>query len=573
MPDFIDFGEMNPLLILGIILAAGISGGALAQRLNFPIVTGNLLAGIVVGPAGLNLFSGTDMAASLLPLSTFAMALITVVVGSQLSYRRIHNALRRIISITCLEVIGALLLVTLAIGIISGDWRMAFVLGCVATATAPATTVALVRETRAKGSYVKTLLSVVALDNMACILLFAFASALVADFYHTGGESISIMMALSHTLWQFSGSFLLGILLGAASERLVRRLHAHDFSAVFVVILLSVGLSEYFNLNTLMTSLFLGIYLGNAAEEVARQTRALEPIEMLLFACFFTVAGASLHLTTMLSAGFLCVAYLLARFAGKFLGACAGGIASNSSRRIWLNTGFGLVPQAGVAIGLVVLLSGDNRFPQEFRQLIETVVLGAVVVNEIVGPFFTRFALRRTNEIDKDRRRLIEFLHEEFIVVNLEAHDKWDALAKITDFYCKTHHTPLSERDQLYATIETREKEQSTGIGLGAAIPHGRIERGSGIRGVLAIIKNDIDFEAIDGEPVRIVMLVVTPKGYEKEHLEVMASLARMVSHDDIRTRLLAAINANDAWEIIESEETPTYNYFLTDESDGQANT
>lgn len=567
---------MSPLLILGIILVAGMSGGALAYRFKLPVVTGNLLAGVLVGPACLNLFSGTDMAAALLPLSTFAMALITVVVGSQLSYRRIHNALRRIISITFFEVLGALVLVTLAIGFISGDWPMAFVLGCVATATAPATTVALVRETRAKGSYVKTLLSVVALDNMACILLFAFSSALVADFYGSGSESVTITLALSHTLWQFFGSLLLGILLGTVSERLVRRFHVHDFSAVFVVILLSVGLSDYFNLNTLMTSLFLGVYLGNSSEEVARQTRALEPIEMLLFACFFTVAGASLHFATMLDAGLLCAIYLVARFVGKLVGACAGGILAKSSRRIWSNTGFGLVPQAGVAIGLVVLLSGDARFPQEFRQIIETVVLAAVVVNEIVGPFFTRLALRRANETNKDRRRLIEFLHEEFILVNLEAEDKWDALKKITDFYCKTHHTPLSERDGLYATIESREKEQSTGIGLGAAIPHGRIARGSGIRGVLAILKNGLEFDALDGEPVRLVMLVVTPKGYEKEHLEVMASLARMMSDDAIRTRLLAAINANDAWEIIESEETPTYNYFIeldTEDGTGQATT
>ncbi len=566
MPAVLEFGEAGPLLVLGIILVAGTVGGMLARWAHIPVITGNLLAGLLIGPYGLNMVTGADIAGSLRPLSTFAMALIAVAVGSQLSYRRIHNALRRIISIAMCETAGAVILVTLATRYVAGvHWTTAFVLGCIAAATAPATTVAVIRETHAKGSFVKTLLSVVALDNMFCIMLFAFSSTLMADFLASGTGSMSIRWALAHTAWQFFGSILLGVLLGVVTKRLVHRGKSHDFSVVFVVILLSAGLSSYFDLNALLTSLFLGVYLGNSSEEVTRQTEALEPIEMLLFACFFTLAGASLHLNTIPAAGLPCLAYLLARFAGKAMGACAGGLLGQSSKRIWLSSSLGLVPQAGVAIGLVVLLGGDDRIDAELRALIETVVLGAVIVNEIAGPLFTRLALRLANETGKDRRRLIEFLQEEFILVDVEAKDKWEALRKLTDFYCRTHNVPAADRAPLYATIEQREKDHSTAIGRGAAIPHGRIDRGTGIRGVLAILKQGVGFDAPDGGPVRLMMLVVTPKGHEKEHLEVMSSLAQIISHEAIRTRLLAAINANDAWEIIESEETPTYNYFLED--------
>lgn len=554
-------GPIGPLLALSIILIAGLVGGWVARLVRVPSITGNILAGVVIGPACFNLFHGVDVAHTLAPLSSFAMGLVTVAVGSQLSYQSIHNALRRIIVISLAEVFGAVCLVTLASHLVGADWPTAFVLGCIAAATAPATTIAIVRETRSKGTFVKTLLAVVALDNMLCIVLFAFSSALMADIYGRGASSLSY--ALFHTAYQFCGAFLLGIGLGMVTERIVHRQNVHDFSAVFIAILLSVGLSAYLDLSFLMTSLFFGVYLGNASPEAMRQTRALEPIELLLFICFFTLAGISLHLDTVAEAGTLCAVYLLARFLGKFIGASLGGILSRSSRRIWSNAGLGLVPQAGVAIGLVFVLNNEPQIPEHVTALITTLVLGAVTVNEIVGPLFTRLALQRADEINKDRRRLIEFLQEEFILVNLQGGDKWEVLRTLTDFYLRTHRVPAAEHALLYETIEARERELTTAVGLGAAIPHGRVQRGNRIQGVLGICREGVDFHALDGQPVHLLMLVVTPDGYDKEHLEVMASLAQMISNEKVRTRLVAAIDANDAWEVIEGEDARTYNYFL----------
>jgi len=568
--EYIPIGEpTGPLLILSIILLAGLAGGRLAQLARVPSITGNILAGILIGPACLNIFHGEDIASALKPLSNFAMGLITVAVGSQLSYQSIHNALRRIIVIALCESACAVILVTLAVRALGLDWPAALVVGCISAATAPATTLALVRETRSKGPYVKTLLGVVALDNMLCIILFAFSSTLMADFYRSGEGHSGIGWALFHTAYQFCGAFVLGIGLGMATERLVHKQHVHDFSTVFIAILLSVGLSGYFDLSFLMTSLFFGIYLGNASPEAARQTRTLEPIELLLFICFFTLAGVSLHLDTIAEAGGLCLVYIVARFAGKMAGACMGGILARSSKRIWSNAGFGLVPQAGVAIGLVFVLNNDSDIPEHIVALITTLILGAVTINEIIGPLFTRYGLVRAGEANKDRRRLIEFLQEEFILVDVKGEDKWEVLRKLTDFYLRTHRVPAAEHDHLYATIEERERELPTSIGLGAAIPHGRVKHGNGIQGVLGICREGVDFGGADGQPVKILMLVVTPDGYEKEHLEVMASLAQMVADETIRTRLTNAIDANDAWEIIESEEARNYNYFLEDKASG----
>ncbi|MFP4502155.1 MAG: cation:proton antiporter [Candidatus Hydrogenedentota bacterium] len=561
-------GEMTPLLVLCLILIAGLGGGWVAKRLHIPTVTGNIIAGVLIGPACLDLFAGMDVKYALAPLSTFAMALITVAVGSQLSYQRLHNAWRRVLAIGVAEVVVALVFSTLAVRLLGAGWPTALMLGCIATNSSPATIVAIVRETRSKGTYVKTLLATVGIDNMLCILLFAFARMLLVDY--DAGPGMGFLVPVLHTLYQVAGSVALGLGLGFLTERFVHQAHMHDFSTVFVMILLAVGLSNYFGVSPLLTSLMYGIYLGNASEEAQRQTRALEPLEMLLFIAFFTVAGASLHLDSVAAAGVICVAYVAARFSGKAIGAALGGIASRTSRRIWINTGFGLMPQAGVAIGLVVLLSGDTRLDPGLREMVTTVVLAAVAIAEIFGPFLVRLGLRRANELNKDRRRLMEFLQEEYITTDLTAQDKWEAIRKLTDFYIRTHRTKPEDRQQLYNSIIDREKDFTTGIGLGAAIPHGRIEKGQGIRGVLAICREGVDWDAPDGEPVKLIMLLVTPRGYEKEHLEVMASLASMISDEMLRTRLVAAIDPNDAWEVIEGEETSTYNYFIDDEEEPQ---
>ncbi len=199
-----------------------------------------------------------------------------------------------------------------------------------------------------------------------------------------------------------------------------------------------------------------------------------------------------------------------------------------------------------------------------------TLILGGVTVNEILGPLSTRLGLRRTEEVNKDRRRLIEFLQEEYITTDIAAEDKWEALRKMVDFFIRTHHVPPDQRDQLYQSVLEREREHTTAVGHMAAIPHGRVDWGRGIKGVLGICSQGVDFGAPDGRPVKIIMLVVTPQGYEREHLEIMASLVQIICQEGVRTRLVSAISPYDAWEIIENRDTRNINYFLEEEEEGR---
>ncbi|HEY5621979.1 MAG TPA: PTS sugar transporter subunit IIA, partial [Pontiella sp.] len=359
------------------------------------------------------------------------------------------------------------------------------------------------------------------------------------------------------------GALVLGLSAGWISKQLVSKPKFHDFSTILLAIMLLDGLAAYLQLSPLLVNLFFGVYLGNSSEVAEKQLTTLVPLEPILYVCFFTLAGVSLHLDAMLAVGFIAMIYVFARVFGKSLGAALGGLAGKCSRRIWQNMAFALYPQSGIAIGLVILLSNDPHIPESIKQAVSAIILAGVTVAEIVGPFCTKAALVRSGEANRDRQRLVEFLAEEFIVVDLKALDKWDAIRQMVAFLMRTHRVEHISQEELYQSIVDREKDMSTAMGRGIAIPHGHIEKGPAIQGVMAICREGIDFDAPDGGPVKLIMLIVTPHDKRDMHLKVLSSLSSMVSNDAIRTRLMAAISPEDAMEVIESEEARDYNYFL----------
>jgi len=555
--------ELSPFLVISILILAGVLGGWLAGLLRLPRITGNILGGVVIGPACLGIIGSHSEMLALQPLSTFAMSLIAVSIGGHLSYRRIHNSIRRIVSISIMEVTATVTVVIVVARLFHMDWPMSLMLGAISAATAPATTIALIRELRCKGPFVKTLVSVVALDNIFCILLFVMMRTFVSAYFESGETTGKIDDALLLSAYHLIGALALGIAAGWVSKKLVSKPKFHDFSTIFVAIMVCDGLAAYLGLSPLLVNLFFGVYLGNSSAVAEKQLTTLEPLEPILYICFFTLAGASLHLESMMEVGGLALVYFASRFLGKGLGAALGGMIGKCSKRLWQNMSFSLVPQAGIAIGLVVLLDGDESIPRAMSNTVGAIILAAVTINEIVGPFFTKAALLRSREAGCDRQRLVEFLAEEFITVDLQALDKWDAIRQMVAFLMRTHRVEHISQEELYQSVIEREKEISTALGHGIAIPHGHITKGPAIQGVMAICRDGVDFDAPDGESVKLIMLIVTPEDQKDMHLKVLSSLSSMVRDEAIRTRIIAAISPEDAMEVFESEEARVYNYFL----------
>ncbi|MDF7806802.1 PTS sugar transporter subunit IIA [Pontiellaceae bacterium B12219] len=556
-------GQLSPFLVVGILILAGFAGGWVAKLLRLPHVTGNILGGVVVGPACLGLIGTHEQLHALQPLSTFAMSLVAVSIGGHLSYRRIHNSIRRIISISIFEVGCSVVSVVIASRLFGMNWPTTLLLGGIAASTAPATTIALIREMRAKGPFVKTLISAVALNNILAILLFVMMRTFVAAYFESGETTGKIDDALILSTYHFFGALLLGLGAGWICRILVSKPKFHDFTTILLAIMLLDGLAAYLQLSPLLVNLFFGVYLGNSSEVAERQLTTLVPLEPVLYVIFFTLAGVSLHLDAMLAVGLVAMVYFGARVLGKTIGSILGGIIGRTTKRMWQNMAYALYPQSGIAIGLVILLSNDAFIPEDIKQAVSAIILAGVTIAEILGPFCTKAALVRSGEANRDRQRLVEFLAEEFIIVDLKAMDKWDAIRQMVAFLMKTHRVEHISQEELYQSVVSREKDMSTAMGHGIAIPHGHIEKGVAIQGVMAIIREGIDFDAPDNEPVKLIMLIVTPKDKKDLHLKVLSSLSSMISDAAIRDRLMAAISPEDAMEVIESKEARDYNYFL----------
>jgi len=554
---------MSIFLVVGILVSAGFFGGWVAKLIRLPHVTGNILGGVIVGPMCLGLIGTHEQLVDLQPLSTFAMSLVAVSIGGHLSYRRIHNSLRRIISISLFEVGCSVFIVMLAARLFGMDWPTTCLVGAISASTAPATTIALIREMRAKGPFVKTLISAVALNNILAILLFVMMRTFVASYFESGATSGKVDDALILAGYHLAGATLLGLSTGWICKLVVSRPKFHDFTTILLAIMLLDGLASFLQISPLLVNLFFGVFLGNSSSIAERQLTTLVPLEPILYVCFFTLAGVSLHLDAMLSVGLLALVYILARVIGKSIGAALGGVIGKCSTRIWQNMSFALYPQSGIAIGLVILLGNDIHIPAAIKHTVSAIILAGVTIAEIVGPFCTKAALARSGEANRDRERLVEFLAEEFIMVDLKALDKWDAIRQLVAFLMRTHRVEHISQEELYQSVVKRENEVSTAMGKGIALPHGRIEKGPEIQGVMGILRDGIDFDAPDDKPVRLIVLIVTPEEKRDMHLKVLASLSAMVRDETIRTRLLAAISPEDAMEIIESKEARDYNYFL----------
>ncbi len=559
-----DLQHANPLLVLAVIVAVGSTFGAIARLIRLPSVTGQILAGLLIGKSGLSLFAD-DAISGLEPLTHFALGLIAVTVGAHLNYRRLRNAGRRLVLLLIGESIITPLIVFGVIIAIGRGPRESLLYATIAIATAPATIVAIVKESRSKGVFVKTLVAAVALNNMSCITLFevarAFAATPEGDVWSVDLANPGIQLIVAMTIGSLLG------LLSVMFDRFVSRRQLRATAAI-IAILIATGATSFLGVSPLLACLFLGMVQTNMTPSKEKLIDVVfEDFEPAILAVFFTMAGMHLsfgHGHAQLSTvGLLSFAFFLSRAAGKLVASDLAMRLAGATERVRRNLGIALIPQAGVAVGLIILIQEDPDFAH-IVDLFSAVVLTTVTLDEIAGPILTRLALTRSGEVNMDRSRLLDFIHEENIVVNLKTPTKELAIEKLVDLLISSHHLDDVDRNMLLKTVLDRENEISTCIGGGLAIPHGKLEGNRGIMGVMALNSEGLPFPTFDGRSVHCMVLLVTPPDQQERHLEVLATLARHIGSDpDFQSRLFKANSAAHAYEILHGEETVDFNYFL----------
>jgi len=556
----------DPLLTLAIIIVAGVASGSLAKLVNLPSITGQILIGIVIG-SGLHLFE-KESVEGLQPITHFALGLMAVTVGAHLNLKRMRNAGKRLSLLFLSEaLLTPLTVVVMVLWLPGMDLSSALLLGAIAVSTAPATIIALVKETRSKGVFVKTLVAAVALNNMACILLFELART----YAHTRLQSEVVGNPALTLVVPLLVPALLGTVAAFAMHAVNRFVVRPDVlsTAGFLAILLTSGLSDYLGASPLLSCLFLGMVQTNLTPAREKLVDSLfSNFEPAILAIFFTLAGMSLHFDQARTFGLIAVAYFLARMCGKLVSTDLAMRLAGATTRVRQFLGLALLPQAGLAIGLVLLLQDDPvlQLQDGMLDLLLGVVLTAVMLNELVGPVLTRLSLKRSGEIGMDRSRLLDFIQEENILTNFVADTKAEAIERLVDHMIRSHHLSVDRQTLLDSVLE-REAQASTCLGGGLAVPHVTLPGDHPMVGVMGISRKGLDFATPDGRPVHCMALFGTSKDERQRHLQVLATLARTVGTDpSFQDRLFNATSPAHASETLHGEESEDFNYFLEDD-------
>ncbi len=389
---------MDELTSLGLILLLALLAGHLVKVFRIPEVTGYILAGIALGPSVLGWVTAENLVA-LDVLSEVALGLILFSVGSVFQFSRFRRLGRQFLYLTFAESVLASVIVTGGVLAVGQPWQVAALLGTIAIATAPASTLMVIRECDSEGPLTDNLLGIIAVNNLFCISAYTLVAASIDLAAGLGGGSLfdAVYRAVFPLVWQLGGSAALGYLVGLMLAGWSTQVRETGETLILLAgsILLCVGVARLLDLSPLVASLAVGATMVNLAERSRALFDTLSGTDPPFYAIFFVMAGADLDLALVPTMGVVGLIYVSGRAFGKFVGAVAGARWLRLDANVQRFLGFGLMAQAGLAVGLTIAV--EQRY-ESFAPIVTTVVLGAVAVYEMIGPISTRFALVRAGE-------------------------------------------------------------------------------------------------------------------------------------------------------------------------------
>lgn len=406
---------MDVMIKLAVLLLLGVLGGKLARMVKLPEVSGYLLFGLFLSPSliqaifgsGISFLSSSDIT-NFTIISELALAVIAFSIGSEFLLKSLMKVGKTVFVITLAEVIGAITIVfSVMYFLFDQTFAFSIVIASMSAATAPAATLLVMKQYRAKGPVTSTILPVVALDDVFGIMAFGIA----VSFARLSIEAINgdVVTSIWTMLWvplrEIGGSVILGIVLGFILSFISKRSQNRDMmKAISIAFILgAVGIAKELHFSSLLTNIVMGTTLVNLDRHAHRTFNLVNEFISPFYVLFFTIAGASLELDVLAYVGWIGVAYVLARGIGKWIGATSGAIAMKAPKTVKRYLGLALLPQGGISIGLSVLVR--QIFTPEFTgnqmaaQII-TIIMASVLVYETTGPIFAKLAISLAGEVN-----------------------------------------------------------------------------------------------------------------------------------------------------------------------------
>lgn len=397
-----NLGVATVLIALAIMFLAGFILSRITKLLKLPNVTGYIIAGVLIGPYVFNMIP-TTIINNMSFLSDLALGFIAFGVGKFFKKSVIKTTGINVIIITLFEALLAGVLVTIFVGVCFPKlgWSFALLLGAIATATAPASTMMTINQYKASGDFVNTLLQVVALDDIICLLVFSVVSAIISGTNGSGVDVWSIVLPILYNLLFIIVGFISGFILGFLVKK--RSPNSRLIITVALICVIS-GACIILNISPLLSCMVFGATYINFKEDekIFKYMDHFTPPIMLLF---FVMSGMSMDLTSFATVGLVGIIYFIVRIIGKYGGAYLGCLVTKKDSKVTNYLGFALIPQAGVAIGLAFL--GQRMLPLEVGSTFLSIILCSSVLYEMAGPVLAKLALFKSGAIKKDEVSII----------------------------------------------------------------------------------------------------------------------------------------------------------------------
>lgn len=384
------------IFIIGIIISIGFIAGKFFQKYKIPRVLAFVLVGLFLGSAGV---ISPTLLDKLYPIVEVALGFIGFAIGSELNIKELIKGSKKLFVILMLQAMGAFILVTFFMNVIFGNIYVALIFGAIATTTAPAATLEVIRECKAKGDLTQMLLCIIALDDILALILFNFV------INYASPNMIWQLTTLIAPLLEIAFSLLLGCVLGFIFAKAIELFKDETEWAIltFAGVLLCTSIANILHLSSILSAMMFGLTMSNMLSMNTKTFEArFEVVLLPLFIGFFVLTGAHLNVLLLINVAVLVVIFVCVRAIGKVFGAYGGARLVNESKTIKNYLGISLLSQAGVALGLAYIANKQLTMIGEpmIGLLIFNVITGAVLVMELIGPLCVKYSLKKANEIE-----------------------------------------------------------------------------------------------------------------------------------------------------------------------------
>ncbi len=459
----------NILLLTGITIFLGTFGGRLFQRLKIPQVVGYIVIGVLMGKSVLGILDARIIEI-FTPLINVALGIIGFRIGAELKSEVFKKYGRSIYMILLGEGLLAFIVVSILVTLFTQKLYLGLLLGALASATAPAATTDVLWEYKARGPLTTTLFAIVALDDALSLIIYGFASVFAKSIL--AHANFSFFLSIAVPIFDLGASCLIGAFCGFILSWLLQRIKDKElmFSFSIAFIVFTVGIAIFFKLDFILSAMTLGAVFANLSPQISRKVfDSINDFSPPIYVLFFILVGARLQVNLFLnsSIALLAIVYLLGRTTGKISGAYLGGLISKAQKSVTNYLGLCLFSQAGVAIGLAMVIHHNFSLlgpeGEKVGLLVLNIITATTFVVQLIGPACVKFAITKTGEAGRnvteedviECSKVEDFMRRDFTLVKENA-----SLDKIME--------AIKERESYHFPVVDKKGDLSGLLSLGS---------------------------------------------------------------------------------------------------------